>query len=112
RALPPAAHSSCRTAAGYPAAAERCAASPLPPSPRQKGASLRKPPAVTHLQIHPTSTDTSNEGERNRHLLLAEKSPCLVSTAASDGRCNTIQCVDSTMLPREKWPVWLSSVKT
>ena len=26
----------------------------------------------------------------------------LINAASSTGRCNTIQCVDSTMLPREK----------
>jgi hypothetical protein len=35
-----------------------------------------------------------------------------VSAAGSDGQRNTIQCVDSTMLPREKPSVWLFSVKT
>jgi hypothetical protein len=29
--------------------------------------------------------------------------------ASSTGRCNTIQYVDSTILPREKWSVWLSA---
>jgi len=29
--------------------------------------------------------------------------------AGSTGRCNTIQCVDSTMLPRENRSVWLYS---
>src|SRR4029077_7575413 len=37
---------------------------------------------------------------------------CLINTASSTGRCNTIRCVDSTMLPREKRSVWLYSVKT
>ncbi len=35
-----------------------------------------------------------------------------VIRASSTGRCNTIQCGDSTMLPREKRSVWLNSVKT
>jgi len=35
-----------------------------------------------------------------------------INAASSTGRCNTIQCVDSTMLPREKRSVWLYSVKT
>ena len=26
---------------------------------------------------------------------------CPINAASSNGRCNTIQCVDSTMLPRE-----------
>jgi len=37
---------------------------------------------------------------------------CTISAASSTGRCNTIQCVDSAMLPREKRSVWLYSVKT
>jgi hypothetical protein len=32
---------------------------------------------------------------------------CPVSAASSTGQCNTIQCVDSTILPREKRSVWL-----
>jgi len=36
----------------------------------------------------------------------------LISRASSTGRCNTIQCVDSTVLPRENTSVWLYSVKT
>ncbi len=35
-----------------------------------------------------------------------------VTPASSDGRCNTIQCVASTMLPRGKRSVWLEPVKT
>ncbi len=31
----------------------------------------------------------------------------LIRRASSTGRCNTIQCVDSTMLPQEKRSVWL-----
>jgi hypothetical protein len=42
----------------------------------------------------------------------ARRSICPVTAAGSDGRRNTIQCVDSTMLPREKRSVWLFSVKT
>src|SRR5712692_2420086 len=38
--------------------------------------------------------------------------PLLIVGASSTGRCNTIQCVDSTMLPWEKRSVWLYSVKT
>ena len=41
-----------------------------------------------------------------------EKSTCPVTAASSDGRRNTIQCVDSTLLPGEKRSVWLFSVKT
>jgi hypothetical protein len=37
---------------------------------------------------------------------------CLISRASSTGRCNTIQFIDSRMLPREKRSVWLYSVKT
>src|SRR5580704_8281248 len=35
-----------------------------------------------------------------------------ISAASSDGRCNTIQCVDLAMLPRKNPSVWLYSVKT
>jgi hypothetical protein len=35
-----------------------------------------------------------------------------INAASSTGRCNTTQCFDSTMLPREKRSVWLYSVKT
>ena len=35
-----------------------------------------------------------------------------VTAASSEGRCNTIQCVDSAMLPQEKRSFWLYSVKT
>jgi len=35
-----------------------------------------------------------------------------ISHARLTGRCNTIQSVDSTMLPWEKRSVWLYSVKT
>ena len=35
-----------------------------------------------------------------------------VSGVGSNGRCNTIQCLDSTMFPREKQSVWLYSVNT
>ena len=28
---------------------------------------------------------------------------CLVSRASSTGRCNTIQCIDSAKLPRERY---------
>ena len=37
---------------------------------------------------------------------------CPISTAGSNGRCNTFQCLDSTMLPRDKRSVWLYSIKT
>jgi hypothetical protein len=36
----------------------------------------------------------------------------LINAASSTGRCNTIQCVDSTILPLENRSVWLYSVKT
>jgi hypothetical protein len=36
----------------------------------------------------------------------------LVRRASSTGRCKTIQCIDSTMLPRKNPSVWLCSVKT
>jgi len=50
-------------------------------------------------------------------LLLDHEQPgsnpqVLINAVGSAGRCNTIQCVDSTMLPREKRSVWLCSVKT
>jgi len=32
---------------------------------------------------------------------------CSVTAASSTGRCNTFQCIDSTMLPQEKQSVWL-----
>src|ERR1700720_1925032 len=44
----------------------------------------------------------------HNHSLLGSREPtlvmksCPVSAASSTGRCNTIQCVDSTMLPRDK----------
>jgi hypothetical protein len=44
--------------------------------------------------------------------ILALIATSSVTAASSTGRCNTIQCVDSTMLPREKRSVWLYSVKT
>jgi hypothetical protein len=34
---------------------------------------------------------------------LVEKSTSPVTRASSTGRCNTIQCVDSAMLPRENY---------
>ena len=43
---------------------------------------------------------------------FAQQSPPDLILASSTGRCNTIQCVDSTMLPQEKRSVWLDSVKT
>jgi len=36
----------------------------------------------------------------------------LINAAGSNGRCNTIQCIDSTMLPAGEQSVWLYSVKT
>jgi hypothetical protein len=37
---------------------------------------------------------------------------CLVNAAGSTGGCNTIQRIDSAMLPGENRSVWLHSVKT
>ena len=35
---------------------------------------------------------------------FATNSACLISRASSTGRCNTIQCIDSAMLPRKNRP--------
>ena len=40
------------------------------------------------------------------------KCTCPVTPAGSNGRCNTIQCVALTLLPREKQTSWRYSVKT
>jgi hypothetical protein len=35
-----------------------------------------------------------------------------ITAAGSTGRCNTIQCIDSTMLPRKNLSFWLYSLKS
>jgi hypothetical protein len=40
--------------------------------------------------------------ENYKFAVLVSKAVYLLTLASSDGRCNTFQYVDSTMLPREK----------
>jgi len=44
-----------------------------------------------------------------RHYTLKHH---LIACAGSDGRRNTIQCIDSTMIPAGEPSLWLYSVKT
>jgi hypothetical protein len=44
--------------------------------------------------------------------ISSSSAPRVLKSASSTGRCNTIQYIDSTILPREKQSVWLYSVKT
>jgi hypothetical protein len=43
---------------------------------------------------------------------LREADQLLVSRAGSSGRCNTLQHIDSIVIPRENRSVWLHLVKT
>jgi hypothetical protein len=47
----------------------------------------------------------------NNSGIHVEGRPRVCTAVASLGRCNTIQCVDSTMLPQKNPSVWLYSVK-
>jgi len=46
------------------------------------------------------------------HMVWTHEVTCPVNAASSTGRCNTIQRINSTMLPAGELSVWLYSVKT
>src|SRR5271170_5335279 len=73
-------------------------------------------PATEHLvRAVRTYSAPSPRAEKQEELQPAQR--CFISTppfigASSTGRCNTFQCIDSTMLPQENHPFGRAPSKT
>jgi hypothetical protein len=63
------------------------------------------PPGIL---IEPDGMTLARTREATLHLRECD---CPVSAAGSNGRCNTIQCVDSSMFPWTNPSVWPYSIK-